>query len=886
MSRFAPALSLPACAWFAAAWLLLPMAALAQPSATPGLLRQNIAALNASSAQSANDRPTVATLADAQKLFRQGDYAGSLAAAEQGTTADVFSEDWWRLRGEALLALGRYAEAYTQLTLSLRYNPQSIRLRLLDREAALFTQHEDEARAQLVAIRTLIDTRGRTDRTPEFLTAVGEAALILGAEPKLVLENFLRPGQRASVRDAILAIGRLALAKHDYTLASRTFSDGLKLFTTDPEMPSGLAASFRESGDGEKFLDYAAQALNLNEHHIPTLLLMADHLLESEQYNLAREMIAKILAVNATQPDALALRAVIEQLENHPDLAAADRAEALSTWRSNPHVDHIIGQKLARNYRFSDAAAAQRRALASDAKFTPARIELAQDLLRLGQTDEGWALVAQAHKEDSYDVEAFNLVSLHDRLDTYTTVEDANFLIRMAGNEAPIYGQRALALLERARAKLAAKYGLELTKKTQVEIFATPGDFAVRTFGAPGEAGFLAVCFGSVITVNSPALSKANWEAVLWHEFTHVITLTMTENKMPRWLSEGISVFEETQENHGWGQLMSPNYHDLILEGKMKPVSNMSAAFLTASDPRAVGFAYFQSSLIVKFIVEKFGHEKLKAVLRTLANGTAINAALAQHLAPIAQLDTAFVEYARAEAKKLGGDLDLTPPDQSAEPTAKDFVSLPGSRNFYTRLDQVRELVKKADFEGAKARLIELTAGSGYISGANNPHMILADVAHQLGDTATERAALTTVAEHEADDVEPVTRLLALTTVVQDWPAITRWAEALIAINPLAAAPWRALLNTHEQAGAAVGAIEDARVLLRLDPPDLPSIHYRLARQLLSTGDLDGARRHVLQALEDAPRFRAAYELLGQLPPIPVGAVTQAAAPAQPATVK
>ena len=55
-------------------------------------------------------------------------------------------------------------------------------------------------------------------------------------------------------------------------------------------------------------------------------------------------------------------------------------------------------------------------------------------------------------------------------------------------------------------------------------------------------------------------------------------------------------------------------------------------------------------------------------------------------------------------------------------------------------------------------------------------------------------------------------------------------------------------------------------MLLQLDPPDLPGIHYRLAKQLQATGDLAGARLQVLQALEDAPRFRAAYELLSKLP--------------------
>src|SRR6185295_296292 len=106
-----------------------------------------------------------------------------------------------------------------------------------------------------------------------------------------------------------------------------------------------------------------------------------------------------------------------------------------------------------------------------------------------------------------------------------------------------------------ARATLTKKYGLDLTNTVTVEIFPQQKDFAVRTFGMPGGEGYLGVCFGRVITANSPASQKSNpasWEAVLWHEFCHVITLGLTKNKMPRWLSEGISVFEEEQANRSW----------------------------------------------------------------------------------------------------------------------------------------------------------------------------------------------------------------------------------------------------------------------------------------------------------------------------------------------
>ena len=109
-----------------------------------------------------------------------------------------------------------------------------------------------------------------------------------------------------------------------------------------------------------------------------------------------------------------------------------------------------------------------------------------------------------------------------------------------------------------------------------MEIFAKQKDFGVRTFGMPGNPGFLGVCFGCVITANSPASqmpSPANWESVLWHEFCHTVTLTLTKNKMPRWLSEGISVYEERQANPAWGQRMNPSYRSMILDKDLTPIS-------------------------------------------------------------------------------------------------------------------------------------------------------------------------------------------------------------------------------------------------------------------------------------------------------------------------
>ena len=73
--------------------------------------------------------------------------------------------------------------------------------------------------------------------------------------------------------------------------------------------------------------------------------------------------------------------------------------------------------------------------------------------------------------------------------------------------------------------------------------------------------------------------------AVLWHEFTHVVTLTATKNKMPRWLSEGISVHEERQARASYDT-------DTLQEAKTTAqvaddIAGAFAAFLASKDQLA-----------------------------------------------------------------------------------------------------------------------------------------------------------------------------------------------------------------------------------------------------------------------------------------------------------
>lgn len=821
-------------------------------------------------------RASAQSFEETQQEYLRGHYEKVIETARKKVEEGDYGGDWRVLLIKSLLTVGHYHEAHTNALAGLHeYYSATLEKHLLARETYLYENDPAGANRQLLEMRMLVERRsGRFD--PEDIVPLGRVLLLLGVEPKLVLENCFRRAETMSPpqREGFLASGQLALDKHDYGLAADAFRAGLKQFPDDPDMEAGLAQAF-EPSDREEMSRAIQAALTVNPHHVPSLLLLADHLIDAEEYDQAEKQIALVLKVNPHNPEALAYRSVLAHLRNDSANEQKFRDEALQFWRSNPRVDYIIGLKLAQKYRFAEGAAAQKRALAFDPAFLPAQRELAEDLLRLGQTDEGWQLVQQVHASDDYDVAIYNLITLHDQMVKYQTLSNADFVVHMTPLEAKLYGDSVLDLLSRAKKSLCSKYGVELTQPTTVDIFPEQKDFAVRTFGLPGNPGYLGVCFGSVITANSPASQEpnpANWQDVLWHEFCHVVTLNATQNKMPRWLSEGISVYEERQAKPTWGARMDLANREAILHGKLTPLGELSSAFLTPKNGRELQFAYYESSLVVEFLVQQYGFDTLKAILRELRDGKEINEAVGAHTAALAEVTKQFEKFARTKAENLAPGIDVeTPPAHRPETeTAAWEQSHPN--NYFTRMDKVHKLLEEKNWSEARPLLEALTNGYLGEHQSENPLWLLAATERHLNDINAEYATLQKFAERESDFAELELRLIELSQDRQDWPNVIKYSQRLLAINPLISPPYAALAKAGAATGANEVAIDANRKLLLLNPPDSAQVHFQLAQLLHARGDSEPeAKRHVLQALEEAPRFRDAQRLLLQIEAVKEG---------------
>ncbi|MEM9646658.1 MAG: hypothetical protein AAF989_16830, partial [Planctomycetota bacterium] len=619
-----------------------------------------------------------------------------------------------------------------------------------------------------------------------------------------------------------VAIAKLALSKGDFKVCADTVSEAIELDATHPDLFYLRARAFAPS-DSEQASNALNMALTLNPLHIDALLYQAEKAIDAEQYDEAERAIKLVFSVNVHEPRAWALNAVIAHIRGQYEIEGLMRTAALSTWSDNPEVDHLIGRKLSDKYRFSEGAEYQRRALAFDPKHHAAKFQLAQDLLRLGFDDVGWELAKEVNKDDPYNVVAFNLVQLYDHIEGFKTLTAGDIHVRMDALEADIYGEEVLELLTEAKEVLCAKYDVQPDGPIIVEIFPDQKDFAIRTFGVPGGAGFLGVCFGRVVTANSPASqrdSPTNWQSVLWHEFCHVVTLAKTRNRMPRWLSEGISVHEELQRDDAWSQKMSTTYKAMVLRDEMSPISELSGAFLSPPTPVHLQFAYYQAGLAVEYLLAEHGIDALTAVLDELAAGVSVNDALIMHMGSIQKLDDGFLRFVKQRAAEFGSAFEFDPagPPRNGPPPLREAWFDEHPNDLRSILRRSQRLLQENDHEGA-VRILERLREAGVVNG--EPGGVLEDLAasyRKLENVSREKEILRLQTGLASNALKSHQRLAEFAVDDSDWEGVAEQAEGILAINPLLRIGHEMAAKAAEERGLNADAIAPLQALLGLDP--------------------------------------------------------------------
>lgn len=474
-----------------------------------------------------------------------------------------------------------------------------------------------------------------------------------------MVEYCRRMVDQALVKDDALVAahveaGTLALLKYDVPQARRSFERAVELDPNHPDARVGLAralvaqfyAGEGKFGDASRNLQVALAACPTHPGAHATLARVAA---TDGELDKALEHAEAGLRDHPADPELLAAKAAVLLLRadrsGFEALEKAVLAKRPRCARFYEDVANVVTLK----FRYADARDLARKALQVDPDYHPVLSILGISLTRTGDEEEGRRVLRAAFEQDPYNVFTFNSLELFDRLDkTHKTIEIEGFIIRLHGDEAAVSSRYVVALCQEARERLGKKYGA-FPEQVLVELFPEHADFSARSVGLPGIPA-LGVCFGNVVTVLSAnerdAVGQHSWGRTLWHELTHVATLTRTKNRIPRWLTEGLSVFEEPHGRPTWVRDFDRDILTLIDRGLLLPVAELDRGFTKPTYGAQVIMSYYQAGVLCEFMDQAFGFDAILRLLDQYRDGNDTRAAIPAALGiECEELDRRFLGF-------------------------------------------------------------------------------------------------------------------------------------------------------------------------------------------------------------------------------------------------
>jgi Flp pilus assembly protein TadD len=677
------------------------------------------------------------------------------------------------------------------------------------------------------------------------------------ADPGLQAEGFWGMGDYKTANDAFRAAiklhdkdpnlrvrwGRMYLEHWQPGDASDLFQEALMLKADYAPALLGLALVAGESFEG-KAIELAERALKSDPKLVEARELIASVTLEDNHPEKAAEEAKKALEMSSEALDAMSILATIDWLDDKQD--SPWMARVLKINPSYGTAYETAAHFFVINRRYAEGIQYYRKALEIQPTLWSARSELGVNLMRFGQDAEAREQLVQCYNNGFQNPATVNSLKLLDTYKDYETYKTPTTILRLHKKEANLLRPYFQAELDRAIATYEKKYKFKLNQPVQLEVYPNHEDFAVRTVSMPG-LGALGVTFGYVVAMDSPSgrpPGSFHWASTMWHELSHVYVLTMTEHRVPRWFTEGLAVYEETAAAPDWGDRLDHESLMAIKNKKLLPVADMDRGFIHPTYPSQVIVSYLQAGKICSFIVEKWGYDRILAMIQDFKELKPTPDVIEQEfkMKP-EEFDRQFLAWLDGQTKTM----------------------VEGFDQWSKRIRVVNELTKQKAWddvikEGEAIRDLYpeyVERGSVY--------EFLSDA--WLAKNEKAKAAAELERYSKTGGRSPGT-LKQLSSLEAEQGRKKEAAETLDRLNLIYLEDEEA----HKRLGAldldlgnSAGAIREFQAVLAGKTLDAADAHYQLARAFQAARRADEARDEVLSALEAAPGFKPAQKLLLEL---------------------
>lgn len=745
-------------------------------------------------------------------------------------------------------------------------------------QAEAAARRGDRAEASRLAARIVADYTSAGGRSSAEHVVAGRAYVLLSSgDPsaaRAALAAFDAGGADGSNLEATRRAGNLFLEKYNAPDARVSFESVLKREPNDARALLGLA-QVEEFEGKPSAMATARRAIEADPTLVDALAMVSRLHLEAEQWDSATVSARRALTVDSSSMMAWSVLGSTAWLRG--DSATYRQALAAATRLQPRPVDFFaeVAEAAVRQRRYAEAVRLAEQAVAYDSLSVRALGVLGTNQLRTGRMAAGQATLDRAFALDAFNVWHKNTLDLLDKLKDFKTIRQGRIELVAPAEEADLLALYVVPLLERAFDSLQTRYGYAPPTPIRLEFYRHHADFSVRSVGLAG-LGALGVSFGSLLAMDTPSARERgafNWGSTAWHELTHAFTLGASDHRVPRWLSEGMSVLEERRAQRGWGADVSVPYLAALQADLLRPISELNEGFLRPRFPDEIGLSYYQASLFCEMVEATRGPKALSAMLRGYRDGLATPAVFQQVLGMNAtRVDSLFDNWMRAKfavplraitgarTASGGASRERAP---AGTPSAPRMLVTGGS--FIDAMRTAMEAVERGPKDSARVRLERAQALFPEYAAEDSPAWYLAELARERGDTTTALQQLAIITSRNETAWKANELEADLRERKGDIPGAMAALERLLWIAPYDNAVHDRLATMATARGDHARALRERRAVLANQPADLLTARYELARALVAAGDVAAARRELLQVLEQAPSFEKAQALLLEL---------------------
>ncbi|MBA3394922.1 MAG: tetratricopeptide repeat protein [Deltaproteobacteria bacterium] len=693
----------------------------------------------------------------------------------------------------------------------------------------------------------------------------------------------LRKGPQMT--DIGVAWADLFLQKYAAALAEQTLEEVFKVNPNHPDAHAAMAEVILETRyDLAAVRHHLDAALAVNPKNARALKARASIEIDQNQWEGATRTLDTVLAVNKEDVEAIAMKATIHWLRDDTGLYEAEKKKAFAINPAYAQLYRVVARSAVREHRYVEAVELEKEAVKLKPDFYEAMAGAGLGYLRLGMEKEGIEWLDKSWVGDQYNVRASNTLDLFRETipKHYTTAMTKSFRIRYANEEKPVFSRYLEPTMERAFADMVKRYGFSPKTPITLELYADRAAYGVRTVGLP-DISALGVCFGQVITAMSPANGDINWGMVMWHELAHVFAIQLSNSRVPRWFTEGLSEYETLIARPEWRRENDADLYGAMLHGTLPAIAALNSEFMQP-DQNAVVVAYYQSAVTIEYLVQTYGFSKIVEGLKLFGKGKETPEVLRTITGkPIPQLDAEFRKYLEIrlapyagtfklptrgfdDVTKLEVAVDAAPKDararanlalgyyygadaEKAGATATTALTLDPKQPI-ARYILAEIAIHKGDAPGAKrlfaglaadghdnsdlrARLAQLAEGEKNVAEVEKQlcaaqkldpersfaYQQLSELYLKRGDTARGLAELEHYAFLEQMEVAPLKKLVAEYSKLANWAKVRTYGEMAMFITPHDPEILAGLARAYVELGDGPKAIFTYDTMLALTPP-------------------------------------------------------------------